>query len=119
MKIVIAGSRKYNNYEEAKEFIESCIKDDSPHVIMSGGCRGADKLGERYAEEKGYELRCFAAEWSRLGKAAGPLRNKIMAEEADVVICFWDGKSSGTKSMIELARALGKSVVIKRISIPQ
>jgi len=61
-------------------------------------------LGEHYAKEKGYKITQFPANWKRYGKAAGPKRNQEMANYADVLIAFWDGKSRGTKHMIELAK---------------
>ncbi len=118
MKIVVSGSRNYNNFDEAKEYIDLCINNigkDTVPVFLSGGCRGADKLGERYAEENGFEIEQHPADWSKHGKSAGPIRNKIMAQEADLIICFWDGESTGTKSMIECARKAGKTVKIKMV----
>lgn len=60
-------------------------------------------LGENYAKERGYGIKRFPADWS-LGKKAGPIRNAQMADYATHCICFWDNKSRGTKSMIDLAK---------------
>ena len=120
LKIVIAGCRNYNNYDEAKEYIDFCIREikkNNTIVILSGGCRGADAIGERYAIENGYEIRKFVADWDKYGKAAGPIRNEQMAIEADYIICFWDYKSRGTKSMIENAKKYSKPYKIKNISL--
>ncbi len=117
MKIIISGSRKYTNYEEAKLYIDLCIKElgvENP-VILSGGCKGADMIGERYAAEKGFVIKRIDAQWSKFGKAAGPIRNKIMATECDVAICFWDSFSVGTKSMIDCLRKENKKIFIKYI----
>ena len=117
-KIVVAGSRDYNNYEEAKKYIDFCISDLKKTfslIFISGGCRGADTLGERYAIEKGYKLVKMLAEWDKYGKSAGPKRNVEMAKACDYVICFWDGQSRGTKSMIDIARKLNKPIKIKLI----
>ena len=57
-RIVIAGSRDYNNYDEAKNYIDFCIsriRKNYDIIIVSGGCRGADMLGERYAKENGFK----------------------------------------------------------------
>ena len=119
LKIVIAGCRYYNNYNEAKEYIDFCIREikkNNTIVILSGGCRGADAIGERYAIENGYEIRKFVANWDKYGKAAGPIRNEQMAIEADYIICFWDYKSRGTKSMIENAKKYSKPYKIKNIN---
>ena len=118
IKIVIAGCRNFNNYELAKEFIDLCISDirgENEIVIISGGAKGADSIGEQYAKENGFEIQRFPADWKRYGRSAGPKRNKEMAEYCDFAICFWDGKSKGTKSMIGYAEKLGKIVKIKYI----
>ncbi|MBE6947851.1 MAG: DUF2493 domain-containing protein [Ruminococcaceae bacterium] len=117
-RIVIAGSRDYDDYTEAKQYIELCIsqiKNKYTLIFVSGGCRGADMLGERYAEENGYPIERYPAEWSKYGKAAGPKRNIKMAQISDYVICFWDGRSKGTKAMIDYARSMGKPLKIKII----
>ena len=84
-------------------------------IIISGGARGADALGERYARENGFKVERYPADWDTYGKSAGPRRNKQMAEVCDCAICFWDGQSRGTASMIEFAKQLGKPVRVKRI----
>lgn len=116
-RVVIAGGRDYNNYDEAKRYIDYCISNirkEYTLVFLSGCCRGADMLGERYAEENGFRVEKYPADWEKYGRNAGPKRNKQMAEAGDYVICFWNGKSRGTKSMIEYARKLGKPVKIKK-----
>ena len=117
-RIVVAGCRDYTDYAQASEFIDMCIssvKDKYTPVFVSGTCRGADKLGERYARERGYEVEKYPADWDKYGAAAGPIRNRKMAEIADYVICFWDGNSRGTASMIRYAREMGKEIRIKRV----
>ena len=115
-RVVIAGCRDYNNYDEAKEFIDSCllrIRKENEIIIVSGGARGADALGERYAKENGFKIEKYPANWEKYGKAAGPKRNEKMAKVADCVICFWDKKSLGTKSMIDFAKEYNKPIRIK------
>ncbi len=90
-KIVVCGSRNYNNYKEAKPFLDSFLSEIEKGIgiiILSGGAKGADALGEAYAKEKGYRVERYPADWARFGKCAGPIRNKAMAEECDLVICF-------------------------------
>ncbi len=117
-RVLIAGGRDYTNYPEAREFIDSCLgelKSEHTIIIVSGCCRGADMLGLRYAAEHGLKTEKFPADWKTHGKSAGPIRNREMAKIADIVICFWNGTSRGTKSMIEFARRLQKTVYIKNI----
>ena len=117
-RVVIAGCRNYENYEEAKLYIDKCIssiKEQNKIIILSGGARGADNIGEHYAIENGFQIECYPAEWNIYGRKAGPIRNQKMAEACDIVICFWDGQSRGTKSMISCAEKLQKTVYIKQI----
>ena len=118
MKIVVAGCRTYENYEEAKLFLDECLKEykeKTTLIFLSGGCKGADRLGERYANEMNYEIVKYPALWQKYGKGAGVIRNQEMAKDCDLVIVFWDGKSRGTASMIALAEKHNKPVMIKRI----
>ena len=117
-RIVIAGCRDYDNYEEARLYIDQCIsniKEQNEIIILSGGARGADAIGERYAKECGFGIERYPAQWKTYGRKAGPIRNRKMAEACDLVICFWDGQSKGTKSMITCAEKLGKTVYVKLI----
>lgn len=119
LRIIIAGSRDFNDYEKLEEMMNkffehfykynkdehySCVK------IISGTARGTDSLGERYAEEHGYEVVRFPADWDALGKRAGVIRNAEMAkyaaedENEGVLVVFWDGKSKGTEHMINIAK---------------
>ncbi len=117
-RIVIAGSRNYNNYNEAKAYIDFCIsniRNEYNIIVISGGAKGADTLGERYANENGFTIERYLPDWRQHGKKAGPIRNREMAEVADYVICFWDGRSRGTKSMIEYSKQLNKPLKIKKV----
>ena len=117
-KILVSGCRNYNNYNEAKKYIESCIynlRNNYTLIFLSGGCRGADALGERYANENNFEVEYYPADWKKFGKGAGPKRNLEMVKNADYIICFWDGKSKGTKSLLEFAKKFNKIINIKRI----
>ncbi len=119
-RIVVAGCRDYYNYNEAKEFINHCLKSfnaEDTFVFLSGNCRGADQLGERFAEETGLSVELYPAEWKKHGKAAGPIRNKKMVAACDAVICFWDGKSKGTRSLIQYAKEMQKPLAIKMVEI--
>lgn len=103
MRVIIAGSRDFTDYELLKKVCDEHFSDDDTITIISGTARGADQLGERYATEKGYAIERFPAEWDKYGKSAGYRRNEEMARVADMLIAFWDGESRGTKHMIDLA----------------
>ena len=102
MKVVIAGSRQFNDYELLSSKLDNFFKNHTDIEIVSGAARGADQLGERYAREKGYKLTRFPADWDRHGKSAGYIRNQEMANYATHAVIFWDGQSLGTAHMITL-----------------
>ena len=122
MRIIIAGSREFNDYNFLKETVKKII-DNYTNVsndveIISGTARGADKLGEQFAKEFGLKVKRFIPDWNGLGKRAGYVRNAEMAKYAvqdnnfGVLIAFWDGVSKGTKHMIDLAYKYGLEVHI-------
>ncbi len=118
MRIVIAGCRYYDDYDEAKSCLDSCISNlliDDKIIIVSGCASGADTIGRKYAIENGFIIEEYPADWKKYGRSAGPKRNKKMAEICDFVICFWDGKSRGTKSMIEYAKFYNKPIKVINI----
>jgi hypothetical protein len=112
MKVIIAGSRNFNDYNLLKSSCDNLLTQFNNIEIVSGTARGADKLGERYAREKGYDIKEFPANWDKHGKSAGYIRNDEMAQYADWLIAFWDGTSKGTKHMIDLANKRGIKVTV-------
>jgi hypothetical protein len=110
MRVIIAGSRGFNDYERVKR--ELLPVHGFLTEIVSGCAPGADRLGERYACEHGLLVKCFRPKWDELGRAAGPVRNFEMASYADRAIVFWDGVSPGTRSLIAEMEKLKKPVLI-------
>lgn len=74
--------------------------------------RGADSLAHNFAVQNNMEVHCFPADWNKYGKAAGMIRNKQMGNFADTLLVFWDGKSKGTKHMIDYMESLRKPMHI-------
>jgi predicted Rossmann fold nucleotide-binding protein DprA/Smf involved in DNA uptake len=114
MRVIIAGGIDFDDYQSLCLICDYMLSNKSLEdiEIVSGNASGADKLGEKYAKDRGYTLKNFPADWS-LGKKAGPIRNRQMANYADALICFWDGNSKGTNNMIQEAKKLGLKVKIK------
>lgn len=113
MKVIIAGSRDFKNYDMLKSTCDHLLmKVKSDITIISGAAKGADKLGERYAAERGYIISSHPADWDKYGLSAGYRRNVDMADEGDCLIAFWDGKSKGTKHMIDIAIDKELNVII-------
>lgn len=118
MKIIIAGSREFTDYE----FLKSKLIKFNPimNEIVSGCARGVDTLAINYAKEYNIVCKKFPvsqSEWSLYGKRAGHLRNGRMAVYADGLIAFWDGKSKGTYNMISQMKSLKKPVYVIRTDL--
>lgn len=112
MKVIIAGSRSFNDFEAMLGFMSVLPLNWDITEVVSGGARGADKLGESFAHFHNKPVKLFPANWDAYGRAAGFKRNKEMAEYADGLIAFWDGTSPGTKHMIVSMYAQNKPVYI-------
>jgi len=118
LKILICGSRTFNNYDKLKNSVNNVLKDlrsQGEKIFISGGAKGADTIAEEYALNNDKQFKCFSANWDKYGKRAGVIRNREMLEYlsyGDVVIAFWDGKSKGTKNMVEIAKKSRKNIKI-------
>lgn len=124
LRMIIAGGRDFEDYTRVDSVCSGVISSMEAELgepfesieIISGRARGADTKGEMFAQEHHYILRMFPADWDNLGKFAGYMRNEQMAKYAAcvdtpeirkdtiaVLAAFWDGRSRGTKNMIEFA----------------
>lgn len=115
-RIVIAGSRDFNDYSFFSAKVDMClsrIRKEFELIIVSGHCSGVDLMGERYAKENGFKVEIFPAEWKKYGKSAGPRRNKQMVDISDFAIAFpKESGSKGTQSMINFAKDKGIPIKI-------
>ena len=68
---------------------------------------GADTIGEELANRCNLKFELYLPDWESHGNMAGFTRNKVMSETVDEAIIFWNGKSSGTKHMINELRMNG------------
>jgi len=112
INVGIIGSRNFDNYELMKSYINQFIKTEFIDSIISGGAKGADQYAELYADENMIELKTFIPDWKKYGRGAGIVRNKDIISYSDMIFAFWDGKSKGTKSSIDIARKQNKQVYI-------
>ena len=106
MKTAIVGSR--NLVVEQMEIYLPAATDE----IVSGGAKGIDQCAKRYAENRKIKLTEFLPDYVRYGRGAPLKRNDQIIDYADVVVAFWDGKSRGTKYVIDRCRRIGKRVLI-------
>ena len=113
IKVIIAGGRDFSNYELLEETCDIAFRKYDQIEIVSGVAKGADQLGEKYANSRGHLIKQFPADWDKYGKSAGYRRNNEMADYAGALLAFWDGSSKGTQHMINLAK--NKGLVVKII----
>ncbi|MDA8161393.1 MAG: DUF2493 domain-containing protein [Desulfobacteraceae bacterium] len=100
-KVAIGGSRIIDSYELIKDVLDQLLKEGD--VVLSGNAPGADRLGEQYARENGFEVKIIPSEWDKHGLRATMMRNEVLLKSSDFVICFWDQQSEGTRHMLEMA----------------
>ena len=113
VRLIIAGGRDFQDWDLLCKTLDELVGARELEIeVVSGTARGADQLGERWAQLRGYPVRQFPADWQQHGKQAGWLRNQQMAQYATHCVCFWDSKSRGTGHMINLARQQGLNLKV-------
>lgn len=122
MKVIIAGSRNITNialvelacFKAIQKWRKKGISDYITEVVC-GEAKGVDTLGKELAKKANIPIKSFPADWNLHGKKAGYLRNLEMANYADALIAIWDGKSPGTRMMINLAKQKKLKIFILNI----
>ena len=117
MKVIIAGSRDFDNKKLLFAILDkellTILHNPLYHiqkemVIVSGNARGADRLGEEWAKSRNVKLEIMTADWNGPhGKAAGFIRNHAMVDVSTHAFFFWNGFSRGTKDCLEYALKKG------------
>ena len=108
MKLLIAGSRSITNVEFIESVLDGIRLNAKITHVVSGMARGPDMIGKEWADKHLIPVLSYPANWTKYKGAAGPIRNSEMSKEADALIAFWDGKSSGTRDMIKKMERLNK-----------
>jgi hypothetical protein len=133
IKIIIAGPRDFNNQsfifsaldmvfsrliKSPKENNNTLEINDLGNIeFVEGGATGIDSLAKSYAISKNIKYKEFPADWNKHGRAAGPIRNKQMAEYSDILIAFRyvDNPSRGTENMIRQAKENNLKIIMVNI----
>ena len=90
------------------------------HLLLHGGARGADAAIARAAHQLGWCSLVMPAQWQQHGRAAGPIRNRELLQQAvtravahsspgsmaSVLVVAFPG-GAGTASLVQQARRLG------------
>ncbi len=106
MKVAVIGSRGL-----LVENLGKYLPADTTEII-SGGAKGVDTCAREYAVANGIKLTEFLPDYQKYGRAAPLKRNITIIENADLVLAFWDGKSRGTKFVIDNCHKLGVAVKV-------
>ena len=115
LKVIIAGGRDFTDTQYAADSLVKLVEENmlpDTFTVISGNARGADKVGEYLAKLWDLPLEIYPADWNQHGKSAGYIRNKQMADIADMLVAFWDGKSRGTAHMINTMKQQHKPVFV-------
>ena len=112
MKITIIGSRNLV-VNDLQRFLP-----EETDEIVSGGAKGIDSCAREYAKSNSIKLTEFLPKYNEFGRAAPIKRKDEIIDYADMVIAFWDGKSRGTKYVIDTCRKNGKKIKIF-LSVPR
>lgn len=110
MRLVIAGSRYFDNPHTVLPLIDILASDLDPWTVLCGGAKGIDKLGGIWALMNDIDVDPYEADWTKYGKRAGPIRNAKMASNCDQVLLIRMADSQGSLSMKHEAEQRGKVV---------
>lgn len=102
MKVAVIGSRSITNID-IEPFIPRGIT-----LLITGGAIGVDTIAEHYADRKCIKKQIIFPDYQRFGKSAPLMRNKLIVDNADIVIAIWDGVSAGTNYTVKYAERIGK-----------
>jgi hypothetical protein len=108
--VVVTGSRDYTDETKVRKHLAQLPR---PARVIHGNYRGLDKLAARVATELGFEVKPVSADWEKHGRAAGPIRNRVMLNlRPNMVLAFPLEDSVGTWDTIEEARRRGIPVKV-------
>ncbi len=113
MKIAIIGSREGCEDGDVMPHLNRFYDHRNPkkNSFISGGARGVDTIAKKYAQTLGMEMEVIRpVEGSN--KMNYLYRNIEIITKADLIIAFWDGKSRGTKFVIDYAKARNKQIEV-------
>ena len=125
-RVIVAGSRKYNDYAFFKSFMKEYFIDDPLYTnnlcFISGmAFSGGDDLIITFCKEFNIPIYPCAAEWrdsnNNYDSSAGFKRNLTMLDVGNQLVAFYDGKSNGTKHILDNAGKIKMKRVIVKIEI--
>ncbi len=110
MKIAIVGSREGFTKEDINKYMSKHFDFEYDRLI-TGGAKGVDSFAIEIAD-KGAKSPHIIRPISPSSKLSYLFRNVEIITEADKIIAFWNGKSKGTKFVIDYAKARNKLIKV-------
>ena len=110
-RVLFCGGREWNDPIPVRSILAAL--ENKGVTLIHGAARGADRLAGALAKEYRIPVEEFPADWRGHGKAAGPIRNKLMLEQKPLfVYAFKDGfdftyQRGGTENMVRIAKEAG------------
>lgn len=127
-KVIVAGGRDFTNQDVCDRVLNKAFsKMDRLIEVVCGEAKGADTCGKVWAQKNNKGIKSFPANWKDIetepvlirsneygqyNALAGMVRNHKMGDYAEALVAFWDGRSKGTKDMIEYSREIGLRVLV-------
>jgi hypothetical protein len=115
-RVAIVGSREFLDLQLVRDYVARL---HAGCTVVSGGARGVDRAAERSARARGLAVVVFPADWVRLGRRAGVVRNREIVDACDFLVAFWDGASPGTRHSLDYAAEVGRPhEIVSAMSAP-
>lgn len=111
IRILVCGGRRYRDRERVFQVLDSYARVFTIEVVIHGDASGADKLADEWAKARGIEVQPFPANWTKFGRAAGPIRNGSMLRWGNPTHVIAFPGHDGTADMVGKARRAGVPVV--------
>jgi predicted Rossmann-fold nucleotide-binding protein len=110
-RALICGGRNYADTAILTDTLDRLHAERGFSLVIAGGARGADTMGEEWARARGLPCDVYRVDWEGLGRKAGPIRNERMLTEGKpgLVVAFPGGR--GTAHMTRIAREAGVEVI--------
>jgi hypothetical protein len=109
MRVAIIGSCEYKPLRNVSRYVKTL---PAGTTIISGAAPGVDRIAELTAVKLGWPVEIIMGDWSLINKSTGYVRLKEVVTSADRVVAFWNGKSRGTPVSVNMARGLGKDMIV-------
>jgi len=130
MRILVTGSREWNDHNIVLWELRRIADGASDVTLVHGGARGADQIAARWAHNLGWTVEEHEANWDSCGNdcdkshkrqrvtgewycpRSGFVRNAEMVKlGADICVAFYKGASKGTDMCATLAEKAGIKVI--------